>query len=40
VDGLFEGKNENVDPVSSYKQRYGVEQNAEVVFFVNFMSAS
>jgi hypothetical protein len=31
VDVPFEGKNDNFDPVSSYKERYGVQLNMEFV---------
>jgi hypothetical protein len=31
ADGPFEGKNDNFDPVLSYKERYGVQLNLETV---------
>jgi hypothetical protein len=32
ADVPFEGKNDNFDPVSSFKERYGVQLNVEKVF--------
>jgi hypothetical protein len=40
ADKPFEGENDTFDPVSSSKERYGVQLNAEKVFYVNFTSAT
>jgi hypothetical protein len=32
ADGPFESKNDNFDPVSTSKERYGVQLNVEKVF--------
>jgi hypothetical protein len=35
ADGPFEGRNDNFDPVSSSKERYGVKLNVETVFMLS-----
>jgi hypothetical protein len=34
VDVPFEGNNDNFDPVSSFKERYGLQLNVETIFML------